>query len=189
MIVNIRTKNDLVVLLAAGQSGNWTVAPVKEANITKVRIFNWPGDSVLIADFDPNRTHRDNRGKLIIGIVNGTIHPCAQDWFRVYGQASVIYSQNIAVQILGGIRIGVVRSLAINNPSNAEIKEYFKNLIKEIKLLGINRIVFRAGGTIPLPDFFRDWCLQNGVAIEILEDDDLGNNYPTNNDITPDDLL
>lgn len=189
MMVNIRTKNDLGRLLAAGQSGNWKVAPVKAANITKVRIFNWPGDSVLIADFDPNNTRRDYRGRLIIGITNGTINPCAQDWYRLFGQASVVYSQNIAVQILGGTRTGVVRSLPINNLSKSKIKEYFENVIKEIKFLGINRIVFRAGGTIPLPDFFCDWCMQNGVAIEILADDDLSNNYPVDNDIDPHDLL
>jgi hypothetical protein len=33
----------------------------------------------------------------------------------------------------------------------------------------VGKLTFRGGGTVPIPDWFRDWCQQNGIEIEILD--------------------
>ncbi len=189
MIINIRTRDDLAVLLAAGQSGDWVVSPVKEAMLTTVRIFDWQGDSVLIGDFDPHSSYRNLQGRLIIGIARGRIMHCQKDWYVLYGQSPIVYGENIAIQIHGGIRIGIVRQLAVDELSNTKINEYFKRLIQEIKLQEITTIVFCSGGLIPIPDFFIEWCQQNGVTIEIINDNEIARHYSTQNDLHIDEVF
>ena len=185
MNVNIRTRNNIRTLLAAGQSGNWGISPVKEVNLTQVRIFNWEGTEVLIGDYDPSRSVRLPNGLLVVGFVNGRIVPCDIRWFVNFNRAPFVYSDSFGLQNPSGIKIGVVRDLPIESVSKGEIRDIFRKLIAEIKLLGINKIVFRKGG-IPIPDFFRDWCQRNGVVIEILDDQEMDNQYPRVNDIPPD---
>ena len=68
MVVNVRTHDDLRVLLRNRASGNWVVGVDTEPSITKVRVFNWDCDQVLQGDFNRTRSRRDVDRKLIIGI-------------------------------------------------------------------------------------------------------------------------
>jgi len=52
----------------------------------------------------------------------------------------------------------------------------------EIRLRGLNKVVFNAGG-IQIPDFFRQWCQVNNVNIEVLTTEEIYNHYPEENDI------
>ena len=53
-------------------------------------------------------------------------------------------------------------SIGINLPN-----DFFKELQKEIEqhLPKIKKLVFQDGGTGPIPDWFRDWCRNNGIEI------------------------
>jgi protein involved in polysaccharide export with SLBB domain len=45
---------------------------------------------------------------------------------------------------------------------------FFKELQNEIEshLPKIKKLVFQDGGTIPIPDWFRDWCKDSGINIK-----------------------
>jgi hypothetical protein len=43
--------------------------------------------------------------------------------------------------------------------------------------IAFSKIVFRGGGDIPVPDWFRDWCKKNGVEIEICDPEDFDRRY------------
>ena len=57
---------------------------------------------------------------------------------------------------------GVIQrpSIGINNPD-----DFFKELQKEIQqhLPKIKKLVFQDGGSMPIPDRFKDWCRKNGI--------------------------
>ena len=60
---------------------------------------------------------------------------------------------------------GVIQrpSIGINSA-----EDFFKELQKEIEhhLPNIKKLVFQDGGSIPIPEGFRDWCRQNGIEIK-----------------------
>lgn len=180
MIINIRTKDNLNDLLAAEQSGNWVVSAEKQfeasaSGNTKVKVYSWDGTMVLTGDYDPARSVRTANRRLIIGIAHGRIVASAIQW---PWQASRVYSQEIDIQIHGGTRVGVVRELAIAVPTNECIEDFFDRLSRELIKEGIQKIVFKGGGTIPIPDSFKEFCQQHGIELEILDDDELNGNYP-----------
>lgn len=183
MVVNIRTRNDIRVLMAAGQSGDWLISPIMEAGITKVRVFSWDGNEVLLGDFNPSSSVRLPNGLLVVGIANGRIVPCDIDWFTLFNRAPFVYSEDVDMQIQSGLKIGVVRQMKVKSEKRRDITDYFNRLIKEIKVLGLGKIVFRKGGTIQIPEFFNEWCRQNGVTIEIIDGPELDNLYPIDNNI------
>jgi len=59
---------------------------------------------------------------------------------------------------------GVIQrpSIGINSSD-----DFFKELQKEIEqhLPNIKKLVFEDGGTISIPEGFRDWCRKNGIEI------------------------
>ena len=191
MIVNVRTHDDLTDLLRNRASGNWKIGQTTEHSITKVRVFNWDTNQVLKGDFDRARSLRDVNGDLIISISKCRIENfrANERWFDIFQMAAVVYTPFVTIQNLNGGKVGVIRDANFDGLNQNEINDFFKRLISEIRLQGLNNIVFRAG-SIPIPDFFREWCLQNGVTIEILYDEDLDRLYPkVNDDIWEDDLF
>jgi hypothetical protein len=169
--------------MAAGQSGDWLISPIMEAGITKVRVFSWDGNEVLLGDFNPLSSVRLPNGLLVVGIANGRIVPCDIDWFTLFNRAPFVYSEDVDMQIQSGLKIGVVRQMKVKSEKRRDITDYFNRLIKEIKVLGLGKIVFRKGGTIQIPEFFNEWCRQNGVTIEIIDGPELDNLYPIDNNI------
>jgi hypothetical protein len=169
--------------MAAGQSGDWLISPIMEAGITKVRVFSWDGNEVLLGDFNPSSSVRLPNGLLVVGIANGRIVPCDIDWFTLFNRAPFVYSEDVDMQIQSGLKIGVVRQMKVKSEKRRDITDYFNRLIKEIKVLGLGKIVFRKGGTIQIPEFFNEWCRQNGVTIEIIDGPELDNLYPIDNNI------
>jgi hypothetical protein len=195
MIVNVRTKDDLRDLLRNRASGNWTVSRNSEPKITKVRVFNWVKNQVLKGDYDHRNNPWDVNGKLIIGIKNCRIenfHHNSNSIFPEgwpFGTAVVVYSEEVCVQIKHGVRIGIVRDTIPAYNSQREINKYFERLKSEITIRGLDKIVFKAGGN-PIPNYFRQWCQNNNVEIEIIPEDELNRQYPIDNDILwEDDLI
>jgi hypothetical protein len=185
MIINVRTEDNLLILLRNYQSGNWKVGVVSEPRITKVRVFNWDVTQVFKGDYDSLNSNRDANDRLILGIKNCRIENfyAAGTWSDLFGSAAVVYTEEVSIQIQGIKRIGIVRENYDGPLSQNEIDEYFGRLKREIQLRGINKIVFRGGGTISVPEFFKNWCQENSVIIEILEDDELDRLYPVELDI------
>jgi hypothetical protein len=190
MVVNVRTHDDLRDLLRNRASGNWNVGIATEARITKVRVFNWDTNQVLKGDYEPARSTRDANNDLIIGISKCRIENFSANerWFDIFNMASVVYTPPVAIQKSRGTVTGLARDVNFGGMNQNEIDEFFKRIIAEIRLRGLNKIVFKAGG-IPIPDFFRQWCQDNNVEIEIISEDELNRQYPIDNDILWEDDL
>lgn len=190
MVVNVRTHDDLRDLLRNRASGNWVIGVDTEPNITKVRVFNWDNNQVLKGDFDRARSRRDADRRLIIGIRKCRIENfrAYKNWFEIFGSAAVAYTPYVPVQKQNDSFIGILRNAHFGDMNQNEIDEFFKRLKAEIQLRGLNKIVFKAGG-IPTPDFFRQWCQDNNVEIEIIPEDELNRQYPIDNDILWEDDL
>lgn len=190
MVVNLRTRDDLSELLRNRASGNWRIGLKTEPRITKVRVFNWDNDQVLKGDFDRAQSIRDAVNDLIIGISKCRIENfrANESWFDIFGTAAVVYTPYVPVQRSNGTTSGIIRYANYEEMNQSEIDDFFRKLISEIRLRGLNKVVFRAGGT-PIPDFFIEWCMQNFVTIEILADEDLDRLYPENEDILWEDDL
>ena len=190
MVVNVRTHDDLRDLLRNRASGNWIVGIGTEPRITKVRVFNWETSQVLKGDYEPTRSARDANNDLIIGISKCRIENFSANerWFDIFNMASVVYTPPVAIQKSNGRVTGILRDSNFDEMSQNEIDEFFRRLIAEIRLSGLQKIVFKAGG-IPIPDFFRQWCQDNNVEIEIISEGELNRQYPIDNDILWEDDL
>lgn len=184
MIVNVRTHDDLRELLKNRQSGNWKISAGSQLKITKVRVFNWDVDQVLIGDFSPAFSLRDVNNDLIIGISNCRIENFRSNekWSAIFGTASVAYTPNVSIQISKQRTFGILRDANFDSMSKRDVDEFFRRLINEIRLRGIKTIVFKSGG-ITIPDFFINWCKENNVSIEILDEEKMGSNYPIIKDV------
>lgn len=68
LTLRLRTKNSLLELLQAGESGAWKVAKEKEQQIAKVQIFNWDGSLMLEASHDISNSRRREDNRLIVGL-------------------------------------------------------------------------------------------------------------------------
>ena len=190
MIVNVRTKDDLRDLLRNRHSGNWTIGQNSERRITKVRVFNWDANQVLKGDYNPKSSSWDSNKDLIIGIIKSRIENFKFDstWPKTFGAAVVVYTEDVCIQVREGEKVGIVRNTYAGDISTSEINDYFERLLREIKMRGLQKIVFKAG-CIPIPDSFKNWCLENNVIIQILDDNELIRIYPTELDVFWEDEL
>ena len=50
----------------------------------------------------------------------------------------------------------------------SQIDEVFKNLIETIKRFDAKEIFLPGGGDILIPEFFEDFCRENGISIHII---------------------
>jgi hypothetical protein len=177
-------------LLRNRASGNWVIGGATELSITKVRVFNWKMDQVLKGDFNGSRSSRDAKRKLIIGISKCRIEnfKAHKSWDAIFGRAQRAYTPDVPVQKQNDSLTGILRDAYFGEMNQNEIDEFFKKLIAEIQLRGMNKIVFKAGG-IPIPDFFRQWCQDNNLEIQIISEDELNKQYPIDNDILWEDDL
>jgi|HubBroStandDraft_6_1064221.scaffolds.fasta_scaffold859866_1 hypothetical protein len=75
--LRLRTRHDLLELLADGQSPAWKIAKDKEQRIGEVHIVNWRGTQRIEATFDKATSkRRDRDGRLIVGFSNARIVNC-----------------------------------------------------------------------------------------------------------------
>jgi hypothetical protein len=190
MVVNVRTKDDLRDLLHNCASGNWNIGLATEPSITKVRVFNWNNDQVLKGDYSPARSFRDANNDLVIGLSKCRIENFKhkEKWFNIFGMSSVAYTPSVSIQKSNREVTGILRDTNFGHMNQNEIDEFLKRLIAEIRLRGLNKIVFKAGG-MPIPDSFRQWCQDNNVEIEIIPEDELNRHYPIDIDILWEDDL
>ncbi|GAA4074087.1 hypothetical protein GCM10022389_19540 [Flavobacterium cheonanense] len=74
-----------------------------------------------------------------------------------------------------GIRIAVVKPIRIDpfKILQDEIDKFFTSLISIIKKNGIKNIFLPGGGPIPIPQFFLDFCRENGINITVVTDENI----------------
>lgn len=195
MILNLRTRDNLLHLLLNRQSGHWVISRTNVHLITEVRIFNWDLSQVLKATYDSNRSIWDPQGHLIVGlrncrIENFHINPRANlSTVWPFGQSSVVYSEGISVQISSKERVGIVHDPFNGQLTQNQIKDFFERIKKEIQLRGLDRVVFKKGN-IPIPDWFRNWCNKCNVKIDVLSEVDIDLLYPVSRNLVwEDDIL
>ena len=121
------------------------------------------------------------------------LHPrvTIRDWFRanfVKGDLvlALIMNRNDVMLLAPGAWKASknARILPVSRVCNNE--QWWKRLLKRIELLiqagyPIGAIVFRGGGTLQIPDWFRKLCDKLGIKIIILEPDVYDRDYGTDN--------
>jgi hypothetical protein len=69
-----------------------------------------------------------------------------------------------------GKQIAVVKPIKIDpfKVLQDEIDKFFRSLIDIINKNGIKNVFLPGGGTIPIPQFFLDFCTENGINIHLV---------------------
>jgi hypothetical protein len=78
LTIQLRTADNLLELLAAGQSPAWVVAEQREQQITHVQIVNFAGTQMIEGIFDRNESFRTPppNDRLVIKFLDGRIVNC-----------------------------------------------------------------------------------------------------------------
>ena len=88
MLLQIRTKDDLVELLGAGISHAWRVAESRLDEITDVEIYNFNGSAKLVGAFNRENTKILDNGRVAVAFKDARIEQCEHKWV---GQNPVKY--------------------------------------------------------------------------------------------------
>ena len=88
------------------------------------------------------------------------------------------WKQNVGYAIRGNPRVleRNGRSVAAVKPIKIdpfkilqnEIDKFFRSLVDILNKNGIKNVFLPGGGTIPIPQFFLDYCRENGIDIHIV---------------------
>lgn len=77
LILQVRTKDNLLELLAAGESPAWLVSEDHESRLTHVQIVNWDGTQMIEGVFDKTGSYRRkndrDQNRLVIRFLDGHI--------------------------------------------------------------------------------------------------------------------
>jgi hypothetical protein len=77
LTVQVRTHNNLLEVLAAGESAAWRVGVDREPLITHVRVVNFDGTQMIEGVYDRAASHRrESDNDLTIGFLDGRIVNC-----------------------------------------------------------------------------------------------------------------
>jgi len=74
-----------------------------------------------------------------------------------------------------GIRIAVVKPIKVDpfKILEDEIDKFFRSFIDILTKNGIRDLFLPGGGTIPIPQFFLDFCRENGINIHIVTNENM----------------
>jgi hypothetical protein len=77
LTVQVRTNDNLLELLAAGESPAWVIAPDREPRLTHVQVVNFAGTQMIEGVYDRTGSRRrQDGGRLIIRFLDGRIVNC-----------------------------------------------------------------------------------------------------------------
>ncbi|HZL38282.1 MAG TPA: hypothetical protein VFC78_23415 [Tepidisphaeraceae bacterium] len=82
LTVQVRTRESLLELLAAGASPAWVVAEHQANLLTHVHIVNFDGTQRIEGVFDRNASERREDGDLVIRFLDGRIVNCKVEFSR-----------------------------------------------------------------------------------------------------------
>lgn len=75
LTVQVRTRGNLLKLLAAGESPAWVVAEDREPKLTHVQVVNFDGTQMIEGVYDRTSKRRED-GRLVIRFLDGRISNC-----------------------------------------------------------------------------------------------------------------
>lgn len=95
----------------------------------------------------------------------GLFHLYSMTCSRDAGGVTVQRIDSVVAQ--RGGRAVLIPTVAHSDDWWNELKQVLDQTLKNgIK---ISEIIFKGGGDVPMPDWFRDWCREQGIKIEILD--------------------
>jgi len=74
--IQLRTHDNLLELLAAGESSAWVVAEGQESLLTHVQVVNFAGTQMIQGVYDRSASHRREDDRLVIRFLDGHIVNC-----------------------------------------------------------------------------------------------------------------
>lgn len=76
LTLQLRTRDNLLELLAAGQSHAWVVGADSESRITHVQIVNFEGTQMIEGEYNRTASHRREDGRLVVAFRDAHIVNC-----------------------------------------------------------------------------------------------------------------
>lgn len=76
LILQVRTADNLLDLLAKSESAAWVIAEDKVQKITHVQIVNFTGTQMIEGVFDRNASYRTEDSRLVLRFLDGRIVNC-----------------------------------------------------------------------------------------------------------------
>ncbi|MFB2977335.1 hypothetical protein [Microseira sp. BLCC-F43] len=77
LILQVRTRDNLLDLLAKSESAAWVVADDKIQKITHIQVVNFPGTQMIEGVFDRSTSYRRDDGRLVVKFLDGRIVNCS----------------------------------------------------------------------------------------------------------------
>jgi hypothetical protein len=88
LILQVRTEDNLLDLLAKSESAAWVIAEDKVQHITHVQVVNFSGTQMIEGMFDRSSSYRTEDNRLVVKFLDGQIINCA---VQFVGQNPVHY--------------------------------------------------------------------------------------------------
>lgn len=76
LTVQVRTRDNLLDLLAASETPAWVVAEDREPRLTHVQVANFEGTQMIEGVYDRTGSRRREDGRLVIRFLDGRIVNC-----------------------------------------------------------------------------------------------------------------
>lgn len=77
LILQVRTKDNLLDLLAKSESGDWIIANYRVHEITHIQVVNFAGTQMIESVFDRNTSYRTDSGRLVVKFLDAHIINCS----------------------------------------------------------------------------------------------------------------
>ena len=77
LILQLRTKDNLLDILAKSESAAWVVADHKIQKITHIQVVNFAGTQMIEGVFDRSNSYRRDDGRLVVKFLDGRIVNCS----------------------------------------------------------------------------------------------------------------
>ncbi len=93
LILQVRTRDNLLELLAKNKTGDWIVGKERIHHITHVHVVNWEGTQRIEGIFDRNESYYldpTNDNRFLVKFLDGRIINCKVEF---HGQNPVSYIQ------------------------------------------------------------------------------------------------
>ena len=76
LTIQVRTRDNLLDLLADGASPAWVVAPDREPLLTHVQVVNFDGTQMIEGVYDRSGSERRDDGRLVLRFMDGRVINC-----------------------------------------------------------------------------------------------------------------
>ena len=72
---------------------------------------------------------------------------------------------------IGGLYVGIIGPIRIRDNVDDVFEQIKKGIIESKKKRGCfpGKILLQGGGNLPIPEWFKDWCKENNIVLQILD--------------------